>query len=493
MERIESKDVPEEQPSGGQADRTDDAAAPEVMALEVPEPIGERLSTVDAITSGNLRQAVWGLAWPTLVANVLMTLTGVLNAFFVGQLGSKDAMAAVGWAEQILMVIFSVVMSVAVGTTALVARFVGARNLREAEQAARQSLLLGIVAAGVALVILGVSPVPLLRAMGAKGAILDLSARYIWITTLAMVPFFGVIVIGAVFRGLGDTLTPMRIMVGVNVIAVVLDYTLILGPGPFPQLGVIGAAISGDVARVAGFIASVWYLSRGPLKGALKGPMVPSWRWFMRILRIGTPTALQSFLRTGAGMTFVSVLGRLPDASSAVAALTIGMRTEAISFMPGLAFGMAAGSMVGQNLGARQPRRAEQSGWMCVWQAMTIMVPVAAGFYILARPLAGIFTRDPRVIALTVGYLRANAIGQPALAFGMVLSGALQGAGETKVPAWVTLASMWGVRLPAAYLIAVVMGLGASGAWWTMTASSVVYGVIIVALFRRGKWKSKQV
>lgn len=463
------------------------------MALEVPEAIGERLSTVDAITSGNLRQAVWGLAWPTLVANVLMTFTGVLNAFFVGQLGSRDAMAAVGWAEQILMVIFSVVMSVAVGTTALVARFVGARNLKDAEEAARQSLLLGIAAAGVALVILTAAPVPLLKAMGAKGAVLDLSARYIWITTLAMAPFFGVIVIGATFRGLGDTLTPMRIMMGVNMIAVALDYALILGPGPFPRLGVIGAAISGDVARVAGFIASVWYLSRGPLKGALKGPMVPSWSWFRRILRIGMPTALQSFLRTGAGMTFVSVLGRLPDASAAVAALTIGMRTEAISFMPGLAFGMAAGSMVGQNLGARQPRRAEHSGWMCVWQAMVIMVPVAAGFYILARPLAGLFTHDPRVIALTVSYLKVNALSQPALAFGMVLSGALQGAGETKVPAWVTLASMWGVRLPAAYLVAVVMGLGASGAWWTMTASSFVYGLIIVAIFRRGKWKTKQV
>ncbi|MGQ9698374.1 MAG: MATE family efflux transporter [Armatimonadota bacterium] len=322
---------------------------------------------------------------------------------------------------------------------------------------------------------------------------LRLSARYIWITTLAMAPFFGLIVIGAVFRGLGDTVTPMRIMIGVNTVAVVFDYALILGAGPFPRLGVVGAAISGDIARVVGFVASVWFLSRGPLKGALRGPMVPSWSWFLRILRIGMPTALQTFLRTGAGMTFVSVLGRLPDASAAVAALTIGMRTEAISFMPGLAFGMAAGSMVGQNLGARQPGRAEESGWVCVRQALCIMVPVAVGFYVFARPVASLFAQDPRVIALTVGYLKANAVGQPALAFGMVLSGALQGAGETKVPAWVTLASMWGVRLPTAYVVAVIMGLGASGAWWTMTVSSIVYGLIIVAIYSRGKWKNKQV
>ncbi|MGQ9698375.1 MAG: MATE family efflux transporter [Armatimonadota bacterium] len=155
METKENKNAPEGRPSEGSVDRADETVGPEVMALEVPEPVGERLSTVDAITTGNVRKAVWNLAWPTLVANVLMTLTGVLNAFFVGQLGSRDAMAAVGWAEQILMVIFSVVMSVAVGTTALVARFVGARNLKDAEEAARQSLLLAVVAANVGLAING--------------------------------------------------------------------------------------------------------------------------------------------------------------------------------------------------------------------------------------------------------------------------------------------------------------------------------------------------
>jgi putative MATE family efflux protein len=448
---------------------------------------------VVSITKGNIRKAVWGLAWPVLVTNILMTITGLMNAAFVGRLGYREAMAAVGLSEQILMVIFSVVMSVAVGTTALVARFTGAGERQQAEEAARQSLWLSLCAAAVAMVPLIGLAVPLLRIMGASGLTLGLSSTYLRIVTVTMPLFFPMIVMGAIFRGLGDTRTPMRIMAWLNVLAVALDYVLILGPGPFPRLGLVGAAISSNIARIFGFTASVWYLARSPLKGCLRLNVAPSWSWFRRILAIGIPSAFQAFLRTGGSMVFVGILGRLPDSSAAIAALTIGLRTEAVSFMPGLAFSAAATSMVGQNLGAKQPKRAESSGWQCVRQALAFMLPIACAYFFLGPHIAAIFTSDPKVVDLTASYLRANALGQPGLAFGMVLSGALQGAGETQIPAWVTLITMWGVRLPAAHLVTLILGYGAVGAWWTMTASSLLYGAIIAAVYKRGKWKTKEV
>jgi putative MATE family efflux protein len=285
----------------------------------------------------------------------------------------------------------------------------------------------------------------------------------------------------------------MMIMAGVNVLAVVMDYSLILGAGPFPRLGVLGAAMSSNIARTGGCLASLYCLARSPLRDSLRWGGGPSLAWFQRTLSIGMPTAVQTLLRTVGSMTFVSILGRLPDSSTAVAALTIGVRTEAISFMPGLAFSAAATSMVGQNLGARQPERAEDSAWVCVKQAAAIMCAVGAAFFFLSRPIARCFTTDPAIVAYTAAYLRANGVAQPMLAFGMVLSGALQGAGETKVPAWVTFATMWGVRLPASYVVALVLGLGAPGAWWTMTASAVLYGLIIIGIFRRGKWRTREV
>jgi putative MATE family efflux protein len=469
-----------------------DASEKEIEAeLEEVGPPG--MQQVASITSGSIPRAVWGLAWPTLIANVLMTVTGLINALFVGRLGSGDSIAAIGFAEQILMMVFSIMMSVVVGTTALVARFTGARDTANAEEAARQSLIMGVVASVIATLVLLAISNPVLQEMGARGRVLDLSLAYIRIICIALVPFSFLIVIGAIFRGLGDTRTPMRIMMGVNALAVLFDYGLILGHGPFPRLGVVGAAISSDIVRTAGCIASLYYLLRCPLAGALSGSMRPSWAWFTRILSIGIPSALQALLRTGGSMAFVYVLGRLPNANAAVAALTIGVRTEGISFMPGLAFGAAATSMVGQNLGARRSDRAEKAGWVCVRQAISIMGPMGAVFYLYAGWLARLFTPDPAVIALTASYLTANAVSQPCMAFGMVLGGALQGAGETKVPAWVTFFTMWGIRLPAAYVVALVLGLGASGAWWTMAASSMAYALIIASIYKRGKWKAKEV
>ena len=172
-----------------------------------------------------------------------------------------------------------------------------------------------------------------------------------------------------------------------------------------------------------------------------------------------------------------------------MAALTIGMTSESIAFMPGFAFSMAAGTLTGQNLGAGNPARAERAAWVSLQQGLAIMIVMGAVFFVLARPFAHIFTHDPHVVPLTVAYLRIAALSEPFLALGMILTGALNGAGETKAPAWAGIATMWGVRLPLAWLLIYGLGHGATGAWWAMTTSTALNGIVALFLFKRGRWK----
>jgi putative MATE family efflux protein len=330
-------------------------------------------------------------------------------------------------------------------------------------------------------------------AMNARGTELDQGIRYLNVLALVQVQVFLMIVIGAMYRGIGDTRTPMYIMVAVNLLQILFDWLLIFGIGGMPRLGVLGAAYAWLISRTAGVILSVYYLRRSPLRDSLRGSWRPRWDWFRRIWAVGIPTAVQQTLRTTGGMVFIGILGRLPDGTASVATLTMGMRIESLAFMPGFGYSMAAMTLVGQNLGAKQPERAESAGWFCAWQAMGIMSLVGLAFLLIPGPIVRVFTNDPDVIPLGIAYLRANGIAQPLLALGIALSGALQGAGETRIPAWLTFLTMWFLRVPLTYLFAVFLGGGTGAAWVVMALTNGVYGLLITAYFKRGGWKAKEV
>lgn len=286
--------------------------------------------------------------------------------------------------------------------------------------------------------------------------------------------------------------TPVMLTLTSAVLAAILDWILIFGHFGIPPMGLQGAAYALLISRSIVLCLSVMVLYRTTLKRSVTRLSRASLSWIGRVLALGIPAGLQSILRTGAGMVYFSFLGRTTDGKEALAALTIGLGIEALAYQPGFAFSAAAAAMVGQNLGARKPSRAARAGWACTQQCMLVMTVMAASFYIFAPDIARWFSRDATVIDLTVAYLRINALSQPFIAMSMTLSGALQGAGDTRSPTVVTFFFLWMVRLPLTYWLAVHLGYGAVAAWWTMSGSMMISGLGIWLVYASGRWKDIQ-
>ena len=439
-------------------------------------------------TKAGLHRAVWMLAWPSVLTMLLQTLNSFTDRFFVGHLGS-DALAAVGVGGQFMFLLFSVGMSVSVGTSALVARFTGAKEPDQATIAANQSVWIALLASLFCLGLMWPLRAHVVGWMGVDARAADLCVRYLSLTLLGVPALFLMLILSSVFRGLGDTVTPLRVMIGVNVIHLGGDWLLIFGHWGFPKMGLPGGAVALIASQVVGAALYLWFLRNSPVRGLLTRMGHLHLDWARRILNIGIPAAGQNISRVLSMMVFTGVLSRAPEATAAVAAFTIGLTSESIAFMPGFAFSMAASTLTGQNLGAKDPGRAERAAWTALQQGLVVMIFMGAVFFVFARPFAHIFTHDPRVVPLAVAYLRIAAVSEPFLALGMILTGALNGAGDTKAPAWAAVVTMWGIRLPLAWLGIFGLGLGAVGAWWSLTISTCLNGLIALWLFKRGRWK----
>jgi len=460
--------------------------------LQIEEQGASREIAPPAPFEKNVHRQIWQLAWPAVITMLLQMSGGFIDMYFLGKLGPA-ALAATGMANQLLMLLFSVITSISIGTTALVARFIGAQSLEEARQAARQSVLLGILGSiGAAFLLFPTVPY-FLGLLGAQGETLHLGSQYLYWMLYGIIPYFLIVIFTAIYRGLGDTRTPLIITTLFNGMMVVGEYLLIFGHGPFPRMGVAGAGLAALIARACGTALSWHFLSRSLLKMDIRGPWQVDWEWMKRILAVGLPAALQGLIRNTASSTYYGILGRVPNATAAVAALTVGIRAEGIAYMPGFAFSIAATALVGQSLGAQDPKRAERSGWASVLQGCLIMTAMGIVFYIFAEPIVSIFADSHEVVILAAQYLRFQAFSEPFLALGMILTGALQGAGETRWPAVITVVSMWVIRIPATYLLALKLGYGATGAWMTMMGSTAIGGILVTLLFWWGRWKHVRV
>ena len=437
-----------------------------------------------------LHRAVWMLAWPSVLTMLLQTVNSFTDRFFVGHLGS-DALAAVGVAGQLMFLLFSVGMSISIGTTALVARFAGARETDEATVAANQSVWI----AGIASLLCVALMLPLrgvvVAQMHLSAPAAALCVQYLTLTILGVPALFLMLILGGVYRGLGDTVTP----------APGDDRRQHHPPGRRLPADLRQGGLSRNWAcpaarwrcsarRSSAQSCTSLFLRRSPVAGLLTRKRRLEMDWARRILNIGIPAALQNLSRVLSMLLFTGVLARTPDATAGVAALTIGLTSESIAFMPGFAFSTAASTLTGQNLGARNPDRAERAAWAALGQGLAVMCVMGGVFFVFAPQFAHFFTHDPRVVPLAVSYLRISALAEPFLAFGMILTGALNGAGDTKAPAWASAVTMWGVRLPLAVLLAQVWHFGAVGAWWAMAASTILGGVAAYGLFKWGRWKT---
>lgn len=438
----------------------------------------------------DFRKKIMRLAWPAIIENLLHTIVGIVDTAMVGRLGAAS-LAAVGLGNQINHLALTIFSALATGSTALVARHVGAEEPKKASDVARQSLTLGVFVSGTVMIILLFSARGLLGFLfgGSEALVLEQATSYVRIITLAMILNYFLIVINAVLRGAGDTKTPMQITGIVNVINVIVNALFIYGLGPFPALGVAGAAIGTAVAQACGGLLAIRALFNNPtLRVRVTDSFKPDLTIIKRIANIGVPAGVeQSFMRIGQ-LFYTMIVSSLGTVS--YAAHQVALNAESLSFMPGAGFAVAATTLVGQNLGAKRPDDAEAAGKVTRNLGILIMSAMGIVFFLIPGPIVKIFSSDPGVSELATVCLRLVAIAQPALAAWMILAGGLRGAGDTRAIMKIVAVSFMLVRVGLAYVLAIQLNMGLIGAWIAMVVDLFLRGFLIQVRFNKGEWKS---
>jgi putative MATE family efflux protein len=434
-----------------------------------------------------LRREVLILALPAIGEQILTMLVGLVDTYLVGHLG-PDALAAVGLANQVILLAMTVIMALATGTTALVARQVGAGDLHGARTTLQQSLLM-VAPVGVGItVLLAVAARPALGFFQPEATVAVLGQQYLRVASLTFA-FHAILTVGnAALRGSGDTRTPLYIMLLVNGVNVLLSYLLIHGWGPIPAWGVLGSAIGAAVARGIGGVVILGALSspRRLLRFARAG-WRPDLGLIKRVLNVGLPAGGEQLLMRFGQANFTRVVSGLGTA--AYAAHQVAIQGQSLSFMPGMGFSVAATTLVGQGLGAGKPERARASVHECLGMAIAFMSIGGLVLLLLAAQVTALFVpHHPEVIALGAACNRLLGFGQPFIAIMMVLSGALRGAGDTRFTLVSTAGGVWLVRLPLAYLFVGPLGLGLVGAWYAMLLELGLRALVFTLRFRSGAW-----
>jgi putative MATE family efflux protein len=445
-----------------------------------------RGSAVD-YTQGSIGRAILLLAVPMMLEMAMESTFAVVDIYFVSSLGAS-AIATVGLTESVLTLVYAVAMGLSMGATALVARRIGEKNPKGAADSAVQAVFAALVAA-VPVSLAGIFFArQILSLMGGDAWSIEHGYRY----TAWMLGGNGVImlifVINAVFRGAGDAAMAMRVLWLANGINLVLDPALIFGWGPFPALGVQGAAVATTIGRGVGVATQIWVLFRGAKHIRVAASQVRLHAEVMwRLVRTSLGGIGQLIIATSSWIGLVRIISVF--GSETLAGYTIALRIIIFTIMPSWGFSNAAATLVGQNLGAQQPERAERSVWITGFANMTFMACVSLVYIFGNSILLRIFTSDPGVVAAGAQCLRIVAYGYIAYAWGMVMPQAFNGAGDTLTPTKINFFCLWLIEIPLAYVLAIKLGEQQKGVYWAIVIAETVAGLSAILLFRRGKWK----
>lgn len=435
----------------------------------------------------NIRGQVLRLALPAAAEQMLGMMVGIVDTFLVGHLGAAS-LASVGLANQWIFLSATFFGAVGTGSTALIARFIGAKEPDRANEVLRQSVLLGLLI-GVVAFVLGLSLArPAVTLLGARDEVIGLSSTYLRIVSAAVIVAPLMYLGNASLRGAGDTQTPLRIMLVVNLVNIGVAVTAINGLFGVPKMGVAGSALGAATAQVVGggLVTAVLLRGRGQIR-LRPDRLRPDWDVIRRIARVGLPTGVENLMFRIGNMAYVSVLASLGVA--AYAANQVAINGWSLSFMPGFGFAVAATTLVGQSLGAKEPNKAERCGYTAYWMGAALMAAIGLLFVFFPAQIMGFFTNDAEVISLGTMPLRVMGVAQPFLAAAMIFAGALRGAGDTRFPMVITAAAIWLIRLPLAYVLGVMLGWGLVGAWTAMSLDMVMRGMFNFWRFRGGRWK----
>ena len=444
------------------------------------------------LTIEEARKDVLHLAWPAVVEQLLIQLFNMVDMMMVGGVGPA-AIAAIGLTNQPIFLAMAAFMALNVGTTAVVARFIGAGDQEEANTAARQSLIIIGLLGVIATIVLHTFAEPLVLFMGAKEDSIGYAVTYIRVIALGFVPQTIGMSITAVLRGAGDTRTPMKYNIIANVINVVGNFLLINGYFGFPRWEVFGAALATTISRVVGMILALYAVSSGKsvLRVSWKEKFTPRPDLIVRVARVGAPAMLEQLIMRFGMVTFTRVVSGL--GTLVYAAHQIGMNIVGLSFTPGIGFGMAATSFVGRSLGRKRPDWAETYGWQTRLIGNMVAAFMGVVFFFGGGLLASLYTDDPEVIKNAATVLKIIALVQPLQSTQFILAGALRGAGDTRWPLLSTLVGIAFVRVVLAKLFVNVFTWGLVGAWLAMAIDQCTRSAFIYFRYRSGRWKTVKV
>lgn len=442
-------------------------------------------------TQCSLNRAIFLLAIPMMLEMVLESLFAVVDVFWVGRLGA-DAVATVGLTESLLSLVFAVGMGLALSTTAMVARRIGEKDPAGAAVAAVQGIMLGFaVSLAIGLPCFFLAP-QLLRLMGASPQIVEVGTGYARIALGGCGAILMLFLNNAIFRGAGDAAIAMRLLWVSNIINLILDPCLIFGLGPFPRMGVTGAALATFSGRSIGVIYQLYRILSGTERiRILREHLRLNLKIMLRLIRVSITGLLQFVIANTSWIALVRVVSMF--GSAALAGYTIAIRIIIFVILPAWGLSNAAATLVGQNLGARRSGRAEASVWRTGLYNMFFLGSLGILFVFFAEPVARLFTSDPAVLPLAAICLRILSCGNIAYAYGMVMLQAFNGAGDTLTPTVVNFIGFWLLEIPLAYFLAVPGGMNSSGVYVSIVVAQAAVAAMGIALFKRGRWKRQEI
>lgn len=441
-------------------------------------------------TTGSIRRAIFLLAIPMMLEMLMESLFAVVDIFFVGKLGS-EAVSAVGLTESMLTIVYSVAIGLSMAATAVVARRVGEKNPEQAARSAAQAMLIG-VAISVLISLVGIFfAADLLQLMGASSSIIATGTTYTRIALGSNVVIMLLFLINGIFRGAGDASIAMRSLIIANVCNIIFCPIFIQGLGPIPALGLTGAAVATLCGRSLGVLYQLYHLLKGNgVIHLVKSYFVPVGSIIKAILDIAWTGTLQFIIASGSWIFMVRIISGFGE--TAIAGYTLAIRLIIFFIMPAWGLSNAAATLVGQNLGAQQPERAEQSVWQTAKYSTLFMIGVSLLFWFGGDTILSWMNSDSAVVKEASTALRIISLGYVFYGVGMVVTSSFNGAGDTKTPTWINFFGFWLFQIPMAYLFAKTFNGGTTGVFLAILLAETAIAIAGIILFKKGKWKKVQ-
>jgi putative MATE family efflux protein len=442
-------------------------------------------------TTGSIDKAIVLLSIPMILEMAMESLFAVIDVYYVSRLNDNDAVATIGLTESVLTLIYSLAMGLSMGATAMVARRVGEKDIKSATVAGMQAIYIGLGLSMIITVIGIFFSEDILRLMGASESLIEKNAGYTkWMFT-GNITIMLLFLINGIFRGAGDASIAMRSLLLANGLNIILDPVFIFGVGPIPAFGVEGAAIATNIGRGIGVLYQLYHLFNGKSLIKLTTKIGVMWDIIWRLIKVSAGGTGQFLIGSASWVFLVRILSDF--GSEAVAGYTIAIRVIVFAILPAWGMANAAATLVGQNLGAGHPERAEKSVWRAAFFNMIFLAFITVLFFTLAQSIIQLFTMDEMVLKNGVQCLKIVSVGYIFYAYGMVVSQSFNGAGDTRTPTIISFFGFWVLQIPMAYALANWLGAGTTGVFSAIPIAESLMAVAAIVIFRQGKWKATKI